>query len=403
VTGSGQAYVLATLRTPRGKAKRDGGLATVRPLGLLERLFAGLVERTGLDPARLDDVIIGCATQAGEQGANLARTAVLTVGWPAGVTGMTVNRFCSSGLDAVNLAAAAVRSGAASLVLAGGVESVSRAPMFSDRGPLWTDAEVIRRLGAVHMGIAADLVATVEKFDRDELDAYGLRTQQRAAAAWREGRYARSLLPVYADGALLLDVDEHVRPGITATELAALPPAFAELGRRGQDELVLALRPEIGQVRHLHTQATSPGLADGAAVVLVGDERAAAALGLEPRARIAATATRGSDPLTMLTAGQDAVAAVLGRPGIGPDGVDLVEYAEPFAALCLRIQRDLGFGDDRFNVNGGTIAMGHAFGATGAILLIGLVDELARRGARRGVVAVSGAAGSGVATVLEAP
>ncbi|MDI2125881.1 acetyl-CoA C-acyltransferase [Yinghuangia seranimata] len=398
-----QAYLLAHVRTPRGKASARGALASVPPLDLVVGLLDALAARTGLDPARVDDVVLGCAGQVGDQGGNLARTAALMAGWPEAVPGQTVNRFCASGIDAVALGAALVRSGQAELVVAGGVESSSRVPMFADKGPLWTDPAVVDRIGSVHMGIAADVVATEEGRERGELDEYGVRTQERAARAWAEGRFSDGVVPVTAaDGTVLLAADEHVRPGTTLEQLSGLEAAFAELGASGQDELALRHLPHLKEVRHLHTRGTSPSLADGACLTLIGTARQAERLGLTPVARIAASASAGCDPVRMLVAGQTAVGCALERAGLASGDVDVVEYAEAFAALCLKIQRDLGFGDDRFNVNGGTIAMGHAFGATGAILVGACADELRRSGGTFGVAAVSGAAGLGTAVVLEA-
>ncbi|GAA4956123.1 acetyl-CoA C-acetyltransferase [Yinghuangia aomiensis] len=402
-SGPDDAYLLSYVRTPRGKASPRGGLASVTPLDLVRGLLDALAARTGLDPARVDDVILGSAGQVDEQGANLARTAVLLAGWPHGIPGQTVNRFCASGIDAVATAAALVRSGQADLVVAGGVESSSRVPMFADRGPLWTDAAVIDGVGSVHMGIAADVVATEDGRERAELDAYGVRTQQRAARAWAEGRFSAGVMPVAApDGTILLDHDEHVRPSATYEQLAALEPAFAELGATGQDALAQRHLPHLKEIRHLHTRGTSPSVADAACLTLIGNRQSAERLGLTPRARIAASASAATDPVRMLLAGQTAVVRALQRAGLHPGDLDVVEYAEAFAALCLRIQDDLDFGDDRFNVNGGTIAMGHAFGATGAILVGACADELARSGGRFGTAAVSGAAGLGSAVVLEA-
>ncbi|WP_214321817.1 acetyl-CoA C-acyltransferase [Nonomuraea sediminis] len=373
-------YVYDCVRTPRGKARPGGGLADVTPLAMLEGLLGALAERTGVTMA--DDLIVGCATQHGEQGGNLARTAALTSGFEA--PGMTVNRYCTSGIDAVRTAAALVSSGACRTVVAGGVESVSRVPMFSDRGPLWS-----LPVGSIHMGVAADTVATLEGYTRSELDLYGLRTQTLAASAWAGGRYDRSL--VLLNG---LERDEHVRPGLTIEAFAGMEPAFA--GTPAQDAVVLKHLPELSEIRHLHTRGTSPSLCDAAGLVLVGTD-----LDLAPLARVVGGATAVSDPVTMLTAGQRAVTQVLVGAGLSADEVEVFEFAEAFAALCLKFQRDLGVGDDRFNVNGGTIAMGHAFGATGAILIAACVDELHRRGARYGVAAVSGAAGSGSAVLLE--
>ncbi|GAA4261139.1 acetyl-CoA C-acetyltransferase [Dactylosporangium darangshiense] len=389
-------YVLEYLRTARGKGSAKGSLHHLSPTELVVRLQHALVERTGLDPGRIDDVTLGLASQSGEQGANLPRTAALLAGWGDRVPGVSLNRFCASGIDAVAQTAARVRAEDLDLAVAGGVESVSRVPMFSDDGPLWSDPDTIRRVGSIHMGIAADLNATLDGWKRDELDAYGLETQTKAAAAWDAGRYARAVVPI--DG---FAADELVRRGTTLEGLAALPPAFAELGAAGQDAIALAAHPEAGAVEHRHTVGTSPALADAAALVLLGTRAAAEASGLAPRARVLAAATASTDPVIMLTAGQQAVEKVIAKAGLRPTDIDVFEFAEAFSALCLRFRRDLGAGPDRMNPNGGTIAMGHAFGATGAILLGQCVEELHERGGRYGVAAVSGAAGLGVAVLVE--
>jgi len=399
------AYVLDVVRTPRGRASARGSLHGLTAIDLVVHLQRALVERTGIDPGRVDDVTLGCATQVDEQGADLARTASLLAGWGPSVPGVTLNRFCASGIDAVGQTAARVRAGDLDLAVAGGVESVSRVPMFADRGALYADPAVVRRLGSVHMGIAADLNATLEGFTRAELDAYGLETQTKAARAREEGAFAKSLVPVPADDdGQGLDHDELVRPDTTAASLAALPPAFAQLGADGQDALALAvadgIRP-LDRIEHLHTVGTSPAVADAACLLLVGSARAARATGLAPRARVVAAASTAVDPVVMLTAGQSAVEQVIARAGLSPEDIDVFEFAEAFAALCLRFRRDLDAGPDRMNPNGGTMAMGHAFGATGAILVGQCVEELERRGGRWGVAAVSGAAGLGTAVLVE--
>ena len=401
----GDAYVLDVVRTPRGRASSRGSLHGRTAIDLVVHLQRALVDRTGLDPERVDDVTLGCATQVDEQGADLARTASLLAGWGPSVPGVTLNRFCASGIDAVGQTAARVRAGDLDLAVAGGVESVSRVPMFADRGALYADPAVVRRLGSVHMGIAADLNATLEGFTREELDAYGLETQTKAARAREEGAFARSLVPVPADDdGPGLDHDELVRPDTTAASLAALPPAFAQLGADGQDALALAaadgIRP-LSRIDHLHTVGTSPAVADAACLLLVGSARAARETGLAPRARVVAAASTAVDPVVMLTAGQSAVEQVIARAGLSPADIDVFEFAEAFAALCLRFRRDLDVGPDRMNPNGGTMAMGHAFGATGAILVGQCVEELERRGGRWGVAAVSGAAGLGTAVLVE--
>jgi len=403
------AFVLDVVRTPRGRASARGSLHGLTAIDLVVHLQDALVRRTALDPERVDDVILGCATQSGEQGANLARTANLLAGWGDSVPGATINRFCASGIDAVGQTAARVRAGDLSLAVAGGVESVSRVPMFSDRGPLYADPAVARRVGSVHMGIAADLNATLEGFTRDELDAYALETQTKAARARADGVFTRSLVPVPADDrGPGLDHDELVRPGTTAETLAALPPAFAGLGADGQDAVALEAygrgaggRGVPAAIDHLHTVGSSPSLADAAALLLLGTRQAAERAGVAPRARVVAAASTAVDPVVMLTAGQQAVEQVLARAGLRPNDIDVFEFAEAFSALCLRFRRDLDAGPDRMNPDGGTIAMGHAFGATGAILVGACVEALERRGGRYGVAAVSGAAGLGTAVLLE--
>ncbi|MFI5806243.1 acetyl-CoA C-acyltransferase [Streptomyces sp. NPDC051561] len=394
VTNAGaDVLVLDYVRTPRGRGSRRGALHGTSPVNLVVALQRALVER-GLDPSHVEDVMLGTASQVDEQGANVARTANLLAGWGYEVPGGTLNRFCASGIDAVAQTAARLRSGdLGRLAVAGGVESTSRVPMFSDRGPLFCDPATVRAVGSVHMGIAADLNATLEGFGRAELDAYGLETQQKAVTARAEGRSAGSLVPVAG-----LDHDELVRPGTTPASLAALEPAFAGLGAEGQDALALAGHPEAGKVNHLHTVGTSPALADGAALLVLG---AGDLAGRRPRARIVASATASTDPVIMLTAGQIAIERVVSKAGLTPDDIDVYQFAEAFAALCLRLRRDLGVGPERLNPSGGTIATGHAFGATGAIMVGDCVEELERTGGRYGVAAVSGAAGLGVAVLVE--
>lgn len=362
-------YIQDWVRTPRGKR----GLSHLTPLDLVTGLQSALVER-GLDPVRVEDVLLGVASQVGEQGADLARTANIRSGWQA--PGATLNRFCASGVDAVATTAARVRAGDVELAVAGGVESVSHVPIFSDEGALW------REPYSVHMGIAADLNATLEGFTRRELDDYAVETHTKAAAAWRNGHFGRSVIPMG------LDRDELIRE-VTPESLAELPPAFANLP--DQDAVV---RERFGSIEHLHTVGTSPQMADGAALMVLGSTPG--------RARILASATATCDPVLMLTAGQTAIERAIARAGLTPDDIDVFEFAEAFSALCLRFRRDLAAGPDRMNPNGGTMAMGHAFGATGTIMVGGCLDELERTGGRFGVAGVSGAAGLGVAVVIEA-
>ncbi len=406
-----EAFVLDYVRTPRGKASKRGSLAAHTPVDLVVHLQRALVERNALDVETIDDVILGCAGQVDEQGANIARTAALMAGWGDSVPGGTINRFCASGVDAVGQVAGRMRAGDLDLAVAGGVESVSRVPMFTDRGPLWGDPETIRAIGSVHMGIAADLNATLDGFTRDQLDAYGLETQLKAAKARADEVFGRSLIAVPGkDGGAGLDHDELVRPDTTLEGLATLQPAFAELGEGGQDAIALnALdrTPATGaydgvdHIDHLHTVGTSPAMADASALLLLGTAEAAERSGLAPRARILGAASTSVNPVVMLTAGQSAVEQVIARAGLRPADIDVFEFAEAFSALCLRFRRDLDAGPDRMNPNGGTMAMGHAFGATGAILVGSCIEELERRDGRYGVAAVSGAAGLGIAVLVE--
>jgi len=396
------ALILDYVRTPRGKASAKGSLHDRTATDLLIHLQHALVERTGLDPARVDDVIVGCASQVDEQGADIARTSALLAGWGDHVPGVTINRFCASGIDAVAATAARLRAGDLQLAVAGGVESVSRVPLFADRGPLWTDPATIRTVGSVHMGVAADLNATIEGLRREELDGYGVETQQKAAAAWAGGAFERSVVPVPASAhGPGLDHDELVRGQTTLDALAALPPAFAALGEGGQDEIALNAYPGVPAIEHLHTVGTSPQMADAAALLLLGTADSAEQAGITPRGRIVAATATAVNPVVMLTAGQSAVIEVIARAGLRPADIDVFEFAEAFAALCLKFRRELDAGPDRMNPNGGTMAMGHAFGATGAILVGSCLEELERRDGRYGVAAVSGAAGLGVAVVVE--
>lgn len=396
------AFVLDYVRTPRGKGTPKGSLHDHSAVDLVVHLQQALASRTGLQPELVDDVTLGCATQVDDQGADIARTATLLAGWGDDVPGATLNRFCASGIDAVGQTAARVRAGDLRLAVAGGVESVSRVPMFADRGPLYCDPATVARIGAVHMGISADLNATIEGWRRDELDAYGVETQQKAARAWADGVFARSVVPVPPSAERTgLDHDELVRPGTTLEGLAALPPAFAASGAGGQDAIALGAIDGVDHIDHVHTVGTSPAVADAAALLLVGTAASAERLGLAPRARIIGAASTAVNPVVMLTAGQSAVEQLIARAGLTAGDIDVFEFAEAFSALCLRFRRDLGAGPERMNPNGGTMAMGHAFGATGAILVGSCIEQLERSDGRYGIAAVSGAAGLGVAVLVE--
>lgn len=395
-----EVFIIDAVRTARGKGSKKGSLHHKPALDLTGAVIDAIRARNSIEPSTIDDLILGCASQVDEQGANLARTAALTSGLGDDVPGVTVNRFCASGLEAVAQAGQRIRSGDASVVLAGGVESVSRVPMFSDRGALWADPAVVAKVGSVHMGIAADLVATMEGFGRDELEAYACETQAKAARALEAGVFDHAIVPIEGTNGTPFTRDELVR-STSPEKLASLPPAFAELGAGGQDALVRAAHPDLPAVEHRHTVGTSPALADAAAMLLVASAASAEAAGWAPRARVVGSATAAVDPVIMLTAGQLAVERLLERFELRPADVDVFEFAEAFSALCLRFRRDLDAGPDRLNPHGGTMAMGHAFGATGAILAGACVDELERREGQYGIAAISGAAGLGVAVLLE--
>jgi acetyl-CoA C-acetyltransferase len=391
-----EAFIFDAIRTPRGRGRKDGALHEVKPIELARQLLVSLQQRNLLDTSRVDDVVLGCVTPIGEQGACIARSAALLAGWSWEAPGVQLNRFCGSGLEALNLAAQKVRSGWEDLVVAGGVESMSRVPLGSDGGELYESPDFIPQ------GVSADLLATLDKFTRDDLDRFALKSQQKADTAWKEGHFARSIVPVRdAQGALLLDHDQHIRPGTTLESLSGLKPAFAEMGRAGADAVALRLYTQIDHVEHLHTAGNSSGIVDGASLVLVGSEQAAKVHGLTPRARIAATALAGAEPTIMLTGPGPATRKALARAGLSIGRIDLFEVNEAFAAVPLHFMRELGVPADKVNVNGGAIAMGHPLGATGAMLAGMLVDELERRGLRYGLATLCIGGGMGIATVIE--
>ncbi len=397
-----EAYLFDAIRTPRGKGKAGGALSGVKPIDLLATLFQELQRRHDLDTAQVDDVVLGCVTPVGEQGADIAKTAALYAGWDLRVPGAQVNRFCASGLETVNLAAMKVRSGWEDLVVAGGVESMSRVPMGSDGGAMRTDPVVGEKIGYVPQGIGADLIATLEDFSREDVDRYALCSQQRAARAWQQGRFP-SVVPVpNGDGTAALARDEHVRPNTTMEALAGLAPAFAQAGADGYDAVALARYPGVERIRHVHTAGNSSGIVDGAALVLVGSKAKGAALGLTPRARIVTAALTGTEPTIMLTGPGPASKEALEKAGMTLDDIDLIEVNEAFAAVVLRFLRDVGLDDlDRVNVNGGAIAMGHPLGATGAMLLGTALDELEHRNLSTALVTLCVGGGMGIATIIE--
>lgn len=396
------AYVLDYVRTPRGLGRDKGSLAGVAPIELLRQLLVTLADRNALETANVADLILGCVTQTGEQGADLARIALLHAGWDQGVAGMTLNRFCASGLSACGVAAQSVHAGSAQLAIGGGVESMSRVPMMSDGGAWYSDPAIRRSTGFVHMGVAADLVATLQGFSREALDGVALESHRRAALAERDGRHLRSLCAVRnVDGEVLLDRDENVRATLSAEKLAALPAAFVEAGAAGGDAVALQRYPQLPAIRHLHTVASAPAMADGAALLLIGSLEMAQRLDMAPRARIRSFAEVAAEPIVMLTAGQRAAERALRSAGLPAAEIGVVEFNESFAAVALKFRRDLELDPERVNVNGGCIAQGHAMGATGAILLGAAIEELERQDREFGLVAISGGAGIGTAMVVQ--
>lgn len=397
------AYIYDAVRTPRGEGKPTGALNEVSPVRLAATALAAVRDRNGLDTSLVDDVVLGCSEPAGEQGAVIARSAALMADYDQSVPGVQINRFCASGLEAVNMAAAQVMSGQADLVIGGGVESMSRVAMGSSGGAWFADPEVAFRTHYVQQGISADLIATRDGFSRDDVDAYAVESQRRAAEAWDDGRFAGSVAPVTDEnGAIVLDRDEHVRPDTDMQALAALNPAFDRMGRdMGFDSVILQRYPEVERIEHVHHAGNSSGIVDGAAAVLVGSGEIGAALGLKPRARIRGFGSIGSEPGIMLTGPAPVTRKVLARGGMETGDIDLYELNEAFAAVVLLYMRDLGVPHDRINVNGGAIAMGHPLGATGAMILGTLLDELERRDLETGLCTLCIGAGMGVATVIE--
>jgi acetyl-CoA C-acetyltransferase len=397
-----EAYIYDAVRTPRGRGKSDGALYEAKPITLLTGLLAALEARQALDTSAVSDIVLGCVTPIGDQGGDIARTAALAAGWHENVAGVQLNRFCASGLEAVNVAATKVRSGWEELVVAGGVESMSRVQMGSDGGAMMLDPETALRVGFVPQGIGADLIATIDGHTREDVDRYAAGSQRRAAEARAGGRFARSLVPVRdRNGLVLLDRDEHIREGTTADSLAALKPSFQQMGEFAFDAVALQKYHRVPRIRHVHTAGNSSGIVDGAALVLIGSAAAGRSLGLRPRARVVSAALVGTDPTIMLTGPAPAARAALAKAQMRPGDIDLYEVNEAFAAVVLRFQRELEVPDDKLNVNGGAIALGHPLGATGAMLVGTLLDELERRDAHTGLVTLCVGGGMGIATIIE--
>ena len=400
-----EALVFDAIRTPRGKGKSNGSLHATKPVDLVVGLMHETLSRNGtLDPNRVDDVVLGCVTPVGDQGADIAKTAAIKAGLPDTVAGVQLNRFCASGLEAVNVAAQKVASGWEDLVFAGGVESMSRVPMGSDGGAWAMDPETNYDTSFIPQGVGADLIATVEEFSREDVDAYATRSQERAAAAQADGRFAGSIVPVCdINEHVVLDHDEFIRPGTTVETLGKLKPSFAMMGEMGGfDAVALQKYHWIEKIDHVHTPGNSSGIVDGASLLTIGSAEIGAELGMEPRARILATAVSGADPTIMLTGPAPASKKALAKAGITVDQLDLVEINEAFAAVVLRFVRDMGLDMEKVNVNGGAIAMGHPLGATGGMILGTLIDELHRTGGRYGLATLCVGGGMGIATVIEA-
>ncbi|MGH9801731.1 MAG: acetyl-CoA C-acetyltransferase [Blastocatellia bacterium] len=398
-----EAYIYDAIRTPRGRGRSNGSLHEVRPIELATQVLKAIRDRNELDTSYLDDVVLGCVMPVGEQGSDIARLAALNADYSETVPGKQLNRFCASGLEAVNTAAAQVMSGQSDLVIGGGVESMSRVPMGSDGGAMAMDPEIASKMYFVPQGISADLMATKYGFSREDVDAYAIESQRRAKHAWDNSYFNRSIVPVKDQiGLTVLDHDEYMRPGTTMEDLAKLSPAFTVPGEQaGFDAVAIQRYPEVERINHVHHAGNSSGIVDGAAAVLVGSKAIGEKLGLKPRARIRAFASIGSEPTIMLTGPAPASEKALKRAGMTTKDIDLFELNEAFAAVVLRYMQALGIPHDKINVNGGAIAMGHPLGATGAMILGTLIDEMERRGAATGLATLCVGAGMGTATIVE--
>ena len=397
-----EAYIFDAVRTPRGKGKKDGALYSVKPVQLVAGLLNALQVRNDLDTSQVDDIVLGCVTPVGDQGADIAKTAAMVADWDVSVAGVQLNRFCASGLEAVNLGAMKVRSGFEDLVVVGGVESMSRVPMGSDGGAWVMDPETNMHSNFVPQGIGADLIATLEGFSRADVDAFALRSQQKAARASADGSFARSLVPVTdQNGIVLLDHDEFIRGDSTLEGLGKLKPSFEMMGQMGFDATALRVYSHVERIEHVHTPGNSSGIVDGAALMLIGSEAKGKELGLKPRARIVAAAVTSTDPTIMLTGPAPATRKALAKAGLSIDDIDLFEVNEAFASVVMKFMKDMGVSEDKVNVNGGSIAMGHPLGATGCAILGTLLDELEKRQLRYGLATLCVGGGMGIATIIE--
>jgi len=397
------AFILDAVRSPRGRGRPDGSLHSITPIQLAAQTLAALRDRTSLDTSQVDDVILGCVTPVGEQGADISRIATLVAGYAESVPGKQLNRFCASGLEAVNTAAAQIMAGQSDMVIGGGVEHMSRVTMGMDGGAWAIDPAVAFPLHFIPQGISADLIATIEGFTREQVDAYAVESQRRAAHAQASGYFDRSVIPVKdVIGEVALAKDEYLRPGTTMADLAKLKPAFEMLGEQGGFTAVALQRyPEVESINHVHTAGNSSGIVDGAAAVLLGSKKAAKKAGLTPRARIRAFASTGSEPTIMLTGPAPSARKALKRAGMKPKDIDLWEINEAFASVVMRFIRDMDLTMDNVNVNGGAIALGHPLGATGAVILGMVLDELERRNLSTALVTLCVGGGMGTATIIE--
>lgn len=397
-----EAYIFDAVRTPRGKGKKDGALYSVKPVQLIAGLLNALQTRNDLDTSQVDDIVLGCVTPVGDQGADIAKTAAMVADWDVSVAGVQLNRFCASGLEAVNMGAMKVRSGFEDLVVVGGVESMSRVPMGSDGGAWVMDPETNIHTNFVPQGIGADLIATLEGFSRADVDAFALRSQHKAARASADGSFARSLVPVTdQNGIVLLDHDEFIRGDSTLDGLSKLKPSFEMMGQMGFDATALRVYSHVERIEHVHTPGNSSGIVDGAALMLIGSAAKGKERGLKPRARIVATAVTSTDPTIMLTGPAPATRKALAKAGLSIDDIDLFEVNEAFASVVMKFMKDMGVSEDKVNVNGGSIAMGHPLGATGCAILGTLLDELEKRQLRYGLATLCVGGGMGIATIIE--
>ena len=397
-----EAFIFDAVRTPRGKGKKDGALYSVKPVDLVAGLLKALEARNQLDTSQVDDIVLGCVTPVGDQGADIAKTAALVADWDEQVSGVQLNRFCGSGLEAANLPAMKVRSGFEDLVVAGGVESMSRIPMGSDGGAWAMDPATNMHTHFVPQGIGADLIATLEGFSRTDVDAFALRSQQKAARARADGSFNKSLVPVTdQNGILILDHDEFIRADSTLEGLGKLKPSFEMMGQMGFDASALRKYSHVERIEHIHTPGNSSGIVDGAALMLIGSAAKGKELGLKARGRIVATAVTSTDPTIMLTGPAPATRKALAKAGLNVNDIDLFEVNEAFASVVMKFMKDMGVSEDKVNVNGGSIAMGHPLGATGCAILGTLLDELEKRNLRYGLATLCVGGGMGIATIVE--